>query len=251
MRQAFEWLYQELDSGRTRRSAILRARKVPRLQHSVKAGFQYFDQLVRFDRDQCPPSHALLGLDEVGRGPLAGPLVAACVRLPYPVPPLLPFLRDSKKLAPTEREFLAIRIRSVALAVGIGVVEPWEFGAELNLHYLTFLAMQRALDQVSPLSGLKLLVDGKFPLPSWNDCQTPVIKGDDKSLSIAAASVVAKVHRDCLMRQLDQLYPQYGFAQHVGYGTDRHREALLCHGPCPAHRANFVSELLNPKVSPG
>ncbi|MFA5508071.1 MAG: ribonuclease HII [Vulcanimicrobiota bacterium] len=241
MRQAYQWLYRELDRGRTRRSAIRMAGGA--MKAVVKKAFKTYDGLVRFDRENCPQEHVVVGMDEVGRGPLAGPMVAACVRLPYPIP-LLPFLRDSKKLSGEEREDLALRIERTAVIMGYGVVEAAEFGDELNLHHLTFLAMRRALESAGIGGSVHLLVDGKFPLPDTALSQRAVIKGDDASLSIAAASVLAKVYRDRRMRDLHQLYPNYGFDQHVGYGTQAHREAILSYGPCPEHRKNFLTRIL-------
>lgn len=244
MRKAFEWTYQTLDEGRSRRSVISRCKKLGRVGTATKEAFQLFDKLKKFDQTAFP-GQTIYGIDEVGRGPLAGPLVAACVELPSPLP-LLPFLRDSKKLRSEEREILAKRIESQASQVAYGVVEAVEFGGELNLHHLTFLAMQRALEQMENRGRMPaVLVDGKFPLPSWNGPQAAVVKGDDLSLSIAAASVLAKVYRDRRMAELHATYPVYGFRAHVGYGTEKHREAILEHGPCPEHRSNFIVRILD------
>lgn len=242
MRKAYRWLYSELDAGRSRRSVLRRAAGQTRT--AVKDAFKLYDKLVRFDRATAA-GKSLIGIDEVGRGPLAGPLVAACVRLPYPAVPLLPFLRDSKKLSAEEREDLARRIEDIALAVGYGVVEASEFGGETNLHHLTFLAMRRALESLGEQADPHLLIDGKFSIPDCAYSQNAVIKGDDSSLSIAAASVLAKVQRDRRMVELHKLFPHYGFDSHVGYGTEAHRLALKRHGPCVEHRRNFISRLLD------
>lgn len=212
---------------------------------ALNLALEQFDQMVAFDRQAFAEPSLRVGMDEVGRGPLAGPLVAVCLVLPSP-PPLLPFLRDSKKLSAPERERLVPLIKACASHLGYGVVEAEEFGGEINLHHLTFLAMSRALKAARlPRRRCALLVDGKFPLPSWKGSQQAVVKGDDLSLSIAAASVLAKVHRDQVMRQACELYPQYGFSQNVGYGTEAHRRAILEHGPCPLHRKNFVRSILS------
>ena len=248
MRRAFQWTYERLGVGKSRRSILLASKAEKRLASAVRDAFKLQDRLLKFDEKAFSEDHIVLGVDEVGRGPLAGPLVAACVQLPYPNKFHLPFLRDSKKLKTEEREYLAQQIKEQAAQWSIGVVEAKEFGHELNLHQLTFLAMDRAL------AGLKfrsensygLLVDGKFPLPSWSaEEQQAVIKGDDTSLSIAAASVLAKVYRDQKMLELHKEFPQYGFESHVGYGTEAHRKAIHEHGPCPEHRSNFLLKILN------
>ncbi len=211
---------------------------------ALEAALSHFDATVDFDRQAFSSTSILVGMDEVGRGPLAGPLVAVCLVLSSP-PPLLPFLRDSKKLSPAERESLVPRIKAVASHVGFGIVEAEEFGGETNLHHLTFLAMSRALESAELPKSCSLLVDGKFPLPSWSGPQRAVIKGDDTSLRIAAASILAKVYRDALMTEACRTYPQYGFSRNVGYGTEEHRRAILDHGPCPLHRRNFIRTLVS------
>lgn len=247
MRQAFRWSYQELAKGRDQR-ALSRAARGSRFARTYLEAKDKYTTLRAFDRKFCEESgcQVLLGVDEVGRGPLAGPLVACCVRLPYPEPPFWPFLRDSKKLQADEREELAAIVERQAMEVSYGVVKAEEFGGDLNLHHLTFEAMRRAL------SGLKftespaaLLVDGKFPIPALSIPQRAVIKGDDTSLSVAAASVCAKVYRDRRMIALDKEYPHYGFAKHVGYGTEAHRQAIHDYGPCPEHRSNFLTKILS------
>lgn len=247
MRKAFRWVYQELELGRSRRSVLRALKKHKAFDRPVREAFRLLDRLSKFDLAAFRPETILLGVDEVGRGPLAGPLVAACVQLPYPDRLNLPFLRDSKKLQPGEREHLATLIKQQASRWSLGVVEAHEFGKELNLHHLTFLAMERAIQNLGPSTDLQgLLVDGKYPVPSWTKGeQRAVIKGDDTSLSIAAASVIAKVYRDERMKELQQRYPEYGFDSHVGYGTQVHREALRRYGPCPEHRTNFLLKILS------
>lgn len=245
MRQAFRWFYEQSDTP-CDQELLERAHKTRYLK-TFSEVIERYRQLRDFDiryLKECEESF-LIGVDEVGRGPLAGPLVACCVRLPSPCSSLL-FLRDSKKLSSGERDVLAQKIENLALGVGYGVVEATEFGGVLNLHHLTFEAMRRAV--VALLGESRegaLLVDGKYALPHWSGPQRAVIKGDDLSLSIAAASVLAKVFRDRRMKEIDAEYPQYGFAQHVGYGTAKHREALLKHGPCPYHRANFLNKIFS------
>ncbi len=205
-------------------------------------GLRRFDSQSRRRFDRC----SVIGVDEVGRGPLAGPLVAcAYIGKPTRRSPL-PFLRDSKKLRGQERELLRPLLQEQAERYAFGWVEPAEFSGSLNLHHLTFLAMQRALDGLAlpdPSDHL-LLVDGRFPLPGWSGAQRSVVGGDDRSFAVAAASVLAKLERDRSMREAHLRYPEYGFDRHVGYGTVEHRRALLAHGPCPLHRTTFLTGLL-------
>ncbi len=185
------------------------------------------------------PSQLLCGCDEAGRGPLAGPVYAAAVILPEHVCP--DGLNDSKKLSPAKRDRLYDEIRQCAQAFAIARAEVEEI-EELNILEASLLAMRRAVDALAVKPG-KLLIDGNiargFALPAC-----AVIGGDARCPSIAAASVLAKVARDRYCEELDKAYPQYGFAQHKGYGTKAHREAILRYGACPAHRASFLKKLL-------
>lgn len=182
------------------------------------------------------------GCDEAGRGPLAGPVYAAAVILPRDFLP--EGLNDSKKLSPARREKLyeEIRVHALDFAVARAEVEEIE---QINILMAAMLAMRRAV------AGLKQMPDGalidgpiarEFPLPAF-----PVVGGDGKCPSIAAASILAKVERDRDCTELDRLYPQYGFALHKGYATKAHREAILRYGPCPAHRPSFLRKLLGTK----
>ena len=179
-------------------------------------------------------SGLVAGVDEAGRGPLVGPVVAAAVILDPRQP--ITGLADSKTLSPAKRERLFHEIRAKALCCSIAQASAQEIDA-LNILQATLLAMQRAV------AGLRLppklvLVDGnRLPvLPMRADA---IVKGDSKVAAIAAASIVAKVHRDQLCVALDALYPAYGFAKHKGYGTAEHLAALALHGPCPEHRTSF------------
>lgn len=180
----------------------------------------------------------LAGLDEVGRGSWAGPLVAAAVILPRQARALrrLEGVRDSKQLQPRQREILAQRVREVALAVGIGLVSP-RLVDEWGVVEATRQAMRLALDNLD-LAPDYLLIDA-LHLNGVALPQRGLVDGDARCLSIAAASVVAKVHRDRLMASLEPLYPGYGFAQHKGYGTRQHRLALQHLGPTELHRFSF------------
>lgn len=243
MRKVFREAYEHLDQG-VHRSDLL---ATPGLKSSsiraLHSAFEHYDRTQDFDQTAFDTEHTVVGMDEVGRGPLAGPLVAVCIILHSP-PPLLPFLRDSKKLSSDEREALVPRIEAAASRLGYGTVEPEEFGKAINLHHLTFLAMTRAIEDARLPDNCALLVDGKFKHPLWPGPQRAVIKGDDSSLRIAAASVLAKVHRDRVMTEACRKYPEYGFSRNVGYGTEEHCRAILQHGPSPIHRKNFVASLL-------
>jgi ribonuclease HII len=177
--------------------------------------------------------HRIAGLDEAGRGPLAGPVVAAAVVLPKDV--VLPGLRDSKKLTALQRERFFDEIGRCA-AIGVGIVDP-EMIDRINILEATRLAMTRALSSLSVRPDY-LLIDA-LTLPGLPMPQRALIRGDDLSQTIAAASVVAKVTRDRLMLEYDRLYPEYHFRSHKGYGTAEHLEALGRFGPCPIHRMTF------------
>jgi ribonuclease HII len=195
--------------------------------------------LRRFDDRQRDVSsvETLCGADEVGRGPLAGPLVAAAVCLPRGA--VLRGLDDSKVLTAEAREDLDGRIRSVALAVGWAVIGPRAVD-RLNTHQSSLLAMRRSLERVARRAAVeRVLVDGIHPIAALPWPQETVVDGDARSLAIAAASVVAKCVRDRFMRRLGAEFPQYGFERHKGYATREHLDALITHGPCWWHRYSF------------
>ncbi len=176
------------------------------------------------------------GVDEVGRGPLAGPVTAAAVILdPRNLPKAID---DSKALTAAEREEGCALVMRKALAVGIGFASPREIDA-INIRQATFLAMRRALAALALMPD-HVLVDGNDG-PGWRSVtMQAIVKGDASSLSIAAASVVAKVTRDRMMVRLDGHHPQYGFARHKGYATAEHRDAIQRHGPSAHHRLSFA-----------
>ena len=179
--------------------------------------------------------HRVAGADEAGRGPLAGPVVAAAVILPEDLPDL--DLDDSKKLSPRRRRLAYDAIYRWAVAVGIGIVDALEID-RINILNAALQAMASAVANLAPAPDL-VLIDGPFPIPSLAIEQTPIVRGDACSASIAAASIVAKVTRDRLMARYDLEYPQFGFAAHKGYPTRAHRSAIALHGPCPIHRRSF------------
>ncbi len=179
------------------------------------------------------------GCDEAGRGPLAGPVYAAAVILPRGIE--IELLDDSKKLSPKKRDLLYDVIKEKALCFAVARAEVEEI-EEINILSAALLAMRRAVEQLD-IKPDGALIDGNiargFPLPAF-----PVIGGDAKCPSIAAASILAKVERDRDCLELDKLYPEYGFAVHKGYATKLHREMILKYGPCPAHRRSFLKKLL-------
>jgi ribonuclease HII len=178
------------------------------------------------------------GIDEVGRGPLAGPVAAAAVILPRDSNAAwLLQIRDSKKLRPRKREFLSGCIQEAAVAIGIGMVPP-EVIDDRGIVATTRLAMHYAVEQLSQTPDF-LLIDA-ISLPDLDTPQKSIIKGDNLSLSIAAASIIAKVARDQLMMQFDSLYPGYGFIRNKGYATREHVTNLKRLGPCPIHRKSFA-----------
>ena len=194
-------------------------------------------ELQMFDRQYIAGGMVAAGIDEVGRGPLAGNVVTACVVMPPD--PLIVWIDDSKKLSEARREKVYQEILDTALYIGIGQVGPKEID-EINILQATRKAMKMAAEQVpadifliDAVSGLGL--KGK---------EISIIKGDAHSYSIAAASIVAKVVRDRQMREMDEVYPQYGFAKNKGYGTRQHIEALRTYGPCPEHRRSFIGHFV-------
>jgi ribonuclease HII len=185
-------------------------------------------------------STGVVGVDEAGRGPLAGAVVAACVLLPRRAHAKLKGLTDSKQLTALQRDRYFEALHEVALAIGVGEATPAEIDA-VNILQATFLAMKRAIAQV-PRADF-VLVDGNRAIPGLELPQRTLVKGDSLSLSIAAASVIAKVTRDRQMEALDAEFPLYGFARHKGYGTKVHYEALKAHGPTVHHRRSFLPEV--------
>ncbi len=178
----------------------------------------------------------LAGVDEAGRGPIAGPVVAACVVLP--TRHTIAGIADSKRLSAAQRERLFSQIQREAIAWAIGVASPREI-EKLNILQASLLAMHRAVLRL-PLAPTRVLVDGKFCIPRLSLPQQAVVDGDATEECIGAASILAKVARDRMMCELDRLYPQYGFSQHKGYPTPLHLERLLQFGACPAHRRTYA-----------
>lgn len=186
------------------------------------------------------PAAVVCGIDEAGRGPLAGPVVAGAVILPKDCQIL--YLNDSKKLSEKKREALFDEIKEKAVAYGIGIAGPGRID-EINILQATYEAMREAIGQLKVTPDL--LLNDAVTIPKVDVMQIPIIKGDSKSVSIAAASILAKVTRDRMMAEYDKLFPEYGFARHKGYGTAVHIQALKEHGPCPIHRKTFIKKFVS------
>lgn len=183
---------------------------------------------------------SICGIDEAGRGPLAGPVVAGAVILPENCDIL--YINDSKKLSEKKREELYDVIMEKAAAVGIGYSTPERID-EINILQATYEAMREAVAGLSVQPGL--LLNDAVTIPQIPIKQVPIIKGDAKSISIGAASIIAKVTRDRLMVQYDSIFPEYGFASNKGYGAQIHIEALKKYGPCPIHRKTFITHFVS------
>ena len=182
----------------------------------------------------------IAGLDEAGRGPLAGPVVAAAVILPKDI--FLPFLNDSKKVTEKRRDVLFDEIKQNAIAYGIGIASNTLID-EINILQATYEAMREAINALSTRPDI-LLVDAVH-IPGIDIRQVGIVKGDAKSVNIAAASILAKVTRDRLMAEYDKIYPEYGFASNKGYGTAAHIAALKEYGPCEIHRKSFIGNFVS------
>ncbi len=182
----------------------------------------------------------ICGIDEVGRGPLAGPVVAGAVILPKDCDIL--YLNDSKQLSEKKREELYALIMEKALATGLGVVVPERID-EINILQATYEAMRQAIGKLKHKP--QLLLNDAVTIPGVSIKQVPIIKGDAKSISIAAASIIAKVTRDRMMVEYDRTYPQYGFASNKGYGAKAHIEAIKKFGPTPIHRRSFIGNFVS------
>ena len=195
-------------------------------------------QLQQYERDY-ENEGLICGIDEVGRGPLAGPVVAGAVILPKNCEIL--YLNDSKQLSAEKREQLYDIILEHAVAVGIGIVSPQRID-EINILRATYEAMRQAIEKLNPQPAV--LLNDAVRIPQVAIQQVPIIKGDAKSVSIAAASIVAKVTRDRMMEQYEEVFPGYGFARNKGYGSKEHIEALQIMGPTAIHRRSFIGHFV-------
>ncbi|MEG1889899.1 MAG: ribonuclease HII [Clostridia bacterium] len=201
----------------------------------------HFQELVAYDSAQLGFGASLAGMDEVGRGPLVGNVVTACVIMP--AEPLFPWIDDSKKLSPARREELFAQIQESALFIGIGEASAAEID-QMNILNATKLAMERAAEHAPATLCIVDAVRGlHLPFPVL-----PIIGGDGRSYNVAAASIVAKVARDRQMRAYAQRYPQYGFEHNMGYGTAQHIAALREYGATPEHRRSFIGKFISEGV---
>ena len=220
------------------KTELLRQQREQRRQEKLKAEKERLEAMRVYER-QYKDRGFLCGIDEVGRGPLAGPVVAGAVILPKDCEIL--YLNDSKKLSEKKRELLYDEIMEKVVAVGIGAVSPEKID-EINILQATYEAMRIAISKLSVRPDL--LLNDAVTIPAVDIPQVPIIKGDAKSVSIAAASIIAKVTRDRMMVQYEDLYPGYEFASNKGYGSARHIAALKELGPCPIHRRSFIKNFV-------
>lgn len=181
----------------------------------------------------------IVGIDEAGRGPLAGPVVAGAVILPKDCNIL--YLNDSKQLSASKRDLLYDEIRQKSVAYGVGIVSPERID-EINILQATYEAMREAVSNMDIKPDMALA--DAVTIPDLGFKQVGIVKGDAKSVSIAAASIIAKVTRDRMMVKMDKIYPEYGFASHKGYGSKAHIEAIRQYGPCPIHRRTFIKNFI-------
>lgn len=196
------------------------------------------EELCRFEKEYAAFSY-VCGIDEAGRGPLAGPVVAGAVVLPKDCRIL--YINDSKKLSEKRREELFELIPKEAVSVGLGIVSHKRID-EINILQATYEAMREAVKQLSCVPNI--LLNDAVTIPGLPMKQIPIIKGDAKSISIGAASIMAKVTRDHLMEAYDVQFPEYGFAKNKGYGTKQHTDAIKEYGPCPIHRKTFIKNFI-------
>lgn len=203
-----------------------------------EAEVRRMEKMKEYEREYAAYPY-ICGIDEVGRGPLAGPVVACAVILPKDT--RLLYVNDSKQLSKAKREQLYKEIIEEAVSVGIGIADQKRID-EINILQATYEAMRMAIGKLSVKPDL--LLNDAVTIPDIDIKQVPIIKGDAKSVSIAAASIVAKVTRDHMMEEMDAVYPGYGFAKHSGYGTKQHIDAIRQLGPCEIHRQTFIRKLI-------
>ena len=231
-------LLYDLYGGDTRAGVVKIIEKYKKQDEKLEAEKKRIENMSIYER-KYDDFHAICGIDEVGRGPLAGPVVAGAVILPKNCDIL--YLNDSKKLSEKMREALYEEIMEKAIATGIGIVSPARID-EINILQATYEAMRIAIGNLKVQPDL--LLNDAVTIPEVNIRQVPIIKGDAKSISIAAASIIAKVTRDRLMVQYDEVLPGYDFASNKGYGSATHIEAIKELGATPIHRQSFIKNFV-------
>ncbi len=197
------------------------------------------EEMKRYEKEYWKEYDYICGIDEVGRGPLAGPVVAAAVIFPKDVDIL--YLNDSKQVSEKKREELYLEIKEKAICYAVGMADVETIDA-INILQADYVAMRQAISKLKVAP--QILLNDAVTIPSINQPQVPIIKGDAKSISIAAASILAKVERDHLMCVYDEMYPEYGFARNKGYGSAEHIEAIKKYGPCEIHRKTFITHFV-------
>lgn len=212
--------------------------KAARAEKKAEQELSRLEAMRRFEREYDSLTY-ICGIDEAGRGPLAGPVVAGAVILPKDA--VILYLNDSKKLSPARRETLYDEIMAKAVSAAVGIVDCGRID-EINILQATYEAMRQAVSKLSHTP--EILLNDAVTIPDMNIAQRPIIKGDAKSVSIAAASILAKVTRDRMMLAYDELFPEYGFAANKGYGTKEHIEAIKKFGPSPIHRRSFITNFI-------
>lgn len=229
----------EMYASDTRKGVQNLIKKYQKEEVALEAERMRLEQMKEFEKKFGNKYEFICGVDEAGRGPLAGPVVAGACILPRDAEIL--YLNDSKKLSAKKRDELYDEIREKAVAYGIGVASPQRID-EINILQATYEAMQQAIEQMTQTPDL-LLVDA-VTIPKVSMKQVGIIKGDARSVSIAAASILAKVARDRMMQEFDVVYPEYGFAKHKGYGSVAHIQAIKEYGPSPIHRSTFIKNFV-------
>ncbi len=227
-------LYQEDERKGVQNFLVSQQKKVDKYYQEVER----IENLCKYEKEYSSQYELICGIDEVGRGPLAGPVVAGAVILPKGSRIL--YINDSKKLSAKKREELFAIIKKEAVSVGIGMASPERID-EINILQATYEAMRQAIANLSVKP--ELLLNDAVTIPGVDIEQIPVIKGDAKSISIGAASIMAKVYRDRMMEEYDTIFPGYDFASNKGYGSKEHIEALHRLGPCPIHRHSFLKNI--------
>lgn len=233
--------YIEILEQDSRKSVNKLATKLVKMQEKMNNEIARLESLWNFERRAFDHGYSLIaGLDEAGRGPLAGPVVAAAVILPKDE--LIQGVDDSKKLSEKKRDELFEKIQDIAIDIGVGIVDNKTID-EINIFNATKLAMARAIESMETKPNF-MLIDA-LELADISIKQKAIIKGDSKSISIAAASIIAKVTRDRIVKEYDIEYPEYNFSKHKGYGTKEHYEALKTYGATPIHRMSFLKNLMD------